>query len=217
MRAFAGPPPPSPRPRQGGLCGRRTSRASESKGKASNIDSPETERVLLRAQCSFGVSAPSGVRITRVGFPFPAAVRRGVVDRHAHRANSWRIRLAREKSFRRHRSVHMEPSVSLSLDEITRRRSELPRERDLVLVCRTGARARLAAAELAGFRTRVLEGGIAAWREAGHPVVPHEPGAAGSHRGRRTGIHRRRTLIGAAESVTDAGGTCAASISPKTG
>ena len=59
----------------------------------------------------------------------------------------------------------------LPLDEIARRRGELPREHDLVLVCRTGARARLAAAELASFRTRVLEGGIVAWQEAGHPVV----------------------------------------------
>src|SRR5438445_1355528 len=70
-----------------------------------------------------------------------------------------------------YRSVHLEPSVLLPLDEIVRRRTELPRERELVLVCRTGARARLAAAELTGFRTRVLEGGIVAWQEAGHPVV----------------------------------------------
>lgn len=70
-----------------------------------------------------------------------------------------------------YRALHLVPSVSLPLDEIARRRGELPRERDLVLVCRTGARARLAAAELTGFRTRVLEGGIVAWQEAGHPVV----------------------------------------------
>ncbi|HEV8616824.1 MAG TPA: MBL fold metallo-hydrolase [Methylomirabilota bacterium] len=70
-----------------------------------------------------------------------------------------------------YRALHLEPSVLLPLHEIGRRRSELPRDRELVLVCRTGARARLAAAELTGFRTRVLEGGIVAWQEAGHPVV----------------------------------------------
>jgi glyoxylase-like metal-dependent hydrolase (beta-lactamase superfamily II)/rhodanese-related sulfurtransferase len=70
-----------------------------------------------------------------------------------------------------YRSVHLDPSVSLPLDEIGRRRAELPRDRELVLVCRTGARARLAAAELTELRTRVLEGGLAAWQEAGHPVV----------------------------------------------
>jgi hypothetical protein len=43
------------------------------------------------------------------------------------------------------------------------------------LLCRTGSRARLATAELSGFRTRVLEGGIVAWQEAGHPVVEGEP------------------------------------------
>ncbi len=70
-----------------------------------------------------------------------------------------------------YRAVHLEPSVSLPLDEIVRRRGELPRDREIALVCRTGARARLAAAELSGFRTRVLEGGIVAWQEAGLPVV----------------------------------------------
>jgi glyoxylase-like metal-dependent hydrolase (beta-lactamase superfamily II)/rhodanese-related sulfurtransferase len=68
-------------------------------------------------------------------------------------------------------AVHLEGSRLVPLDEIARRRDELPRDRELVLVCRTGARARLAAAELAEFRTRVLEGGLVAWQEAGHPVV----------------------------------------------
>jgi glyoxylase-like metal-dependent hydrolase (beta-lactamase superfamily II)/rhodanese-related sulfurtransferase len=70
-----------------------------------------------------------------------------------------------------YRSVHLDPSVSLPLDALRQRRAELPRDRELVLVCHTGARARLAAAELNDFRTRVLEGGIAAWRQAGHAVV----------------------------------------------
>jgi rhodanese-related sulfurtransferase len=70
-----------------------------------------------------------------------------------------------------YRAVHLEPSLSLPLDELARRRGELPPDRELVLVCRTGARARLAAAELTGLHTRVLEGGLVAWQEAGHPVV----------------------------------------------
>ncbi len=96
-----------------------------------------------------------------------------------------------------YRSVHLEPSVSLPLDEIGRRRAELPRDRELVLVCRTGARARLAAAELGGLRPRVLEGGISAWQEAGSPrhrrQGPREPRASGPHRGRRHGVRRRRS------------------------
>jgi glyoxylase-like metal-dependent hydrolase (beta-lactamase superfamily II)/rhodanese-related sulfurtransferase len=70
-----------------------------------------------------------------------------------------------------YRSVHLDPSVSMPLDEISRRRGELPRDRDLVLVCRTGARARLAAEELTDLRTRVLEGGLVGWQEAGRAVI----------------------------------------------
>jgi hypothetical protein len=67
--------------------------------------------------------------------------------------------------------VHVAPSLSMPLDELAARRDELPRDRELVLLCRTGSRARLAAAQLSDFRTRVLEGGIVAWQEAGHPVI----------------------------------------------
>ena len=102
-----------------------------------------------------------------------------------------------------YRAVHLEPSVLLPLDEITRRRSELPRNRELVLVCRTGARARLAAAELAGFRTRVLEGGIAAWQEAGHPVVEGK-----SH------MSLERQVRVAAGALACTGGALAVAVSP---
>jgi rhodanese-related sulfurtransferase len=68
-------------------------------------------------------------------------------------------------------AVHLAPSLLVPLDELARRRDELPRDRELVLVCRTGSRARLAAVELGGFRTRVLEGGLVAWQEAGQPVI----------------------------------------------
>jgi len=70
-----------------------------------------------------------------------------------------------------YRAVHLDSSVSLPLDELHRRRGELPRERELVLVCRTGARARLAAEQLTDRHARVLEGGLVAWQEAGRPVV----------------------------------------------
>jgi rhodanese-related sulfurtransferase len=70
-----------------------------------------------------------------------------------------------------YRAVHLEPSLSIPLDEIARRRSEIPRDREVVLVCRTGARARVAAADLVDFRTRVLDGGLVAWQEAGRPLV----------------------------------------------
>ena len=102
-----------------------------------------------------------------------------------------------------YRSAHLEPSVSLPLDEIGRRRGELPSDREVVLVCRTGARARLAAAELGAFRTRVLEGGIAAWQEAGYPVVLGK-----AH------MSLERQVRIAAGALACAGGLLAVGISP---
>ncbi|HXD99836.1 MAG TPA: rhodanese-like domain-containing protein [Candidatus Acidoferrum sp.] len=102
-----------------------------------------------------------------------------------------------------YRSVHLEPSVSLPLDEIAARRSELPRDREIALVCRTGARARVAAAGLSGFRTRVLEGGIAAWQDAGHPVVEGQ-----AH------MSLERQVRIAAGALACTGGVLAVAVSP---
>jgi glyoxylase-like metal-dependent hydrolase (beta-lactamase superfamily II) len=102
-----------------------------------------------------------------------------------------------------YRSVHLEPSISLPLDEIRRRRGELPRDRELVLVCLSGARARLAAAELTGFRARVLEGGMIAWQEAGHPVVEGK-----AH------MSLERQVRIAAGALVCTGGVLAVAISP---
>ena len=102
-----------------------------------------------------------------------------------------------------YRSVHLEPSVLLPLDEIVQRRGELPRDRELVLVCRTGTRARLAAAQLPGLFTRVLEGGIAAWQEAGHPVVEGK-----AH------MSLERQVRVAAGALACTGGVLAVAVSP---
>jgi rhodanese-related sulfurtransferase len=102
-----------------------------------------------------------------------------------------------------YRAVHLEPSQQLPLDELARRRGELAREREIVLVCRTGARARLSAAELGGFRTRVLEGGLVAWQEAGHPVVEGK-----AH------VSLERQVRIAAGALAGAGGVLAVAVSP---
>jgi len=102
-----------------------------------------------------------------------------------------------------YRAVHLEPSLLLPLDQIARHRDELPRDREVVLVCRTGSRARLAAAELGGFRTRVLEGGIVAWQEAGHPVVEGK-----AH------MSLERQVRIAAGALASAGGVLALTVSP---
>jgi glyoxylase-like metal-dependent hydrolase (beta-lactamase superfamily II) len=100
-------------------------------------------------------------------------------------------------------AAHLAPSLLVPLDEIAGRRDELPRDRELVLVCRTGSRARLAAAELAAFRTRVLEGGLVAWQEAGHPVVTGK-----AH------VSLERQVRIAAGFLAGAGGALAIAVSP---
>jgi sulfur dioxygenase len=102
-----------------------------------------------------------------------------------------------------YRAVHLEPSRLVPLDEIPRRRDELPRDRELVLICRTGSRARLAAAELGGFRTRILEGGLVAWQEAGHPVVEGK-----AH------MSLERQVRIAAGALAGVGGALAVTVSP---
>jgi glyoxylase-like metal-dependent hydrolase (beta-lactamase superfamily II)/rhodanese-related sulfurtransferase len=102
-----------------------------------------------------------------------------------------------------YRAAHLTPSLLVPLDQIVERRDELPRDRELVLVCRTGSRARLAAAELTGFRTRILEGGLVAWQEAGHPVV-HGKGH----------LSLERQVRIAAGVLAGAGGAMAVSVSP---
>jgi len=102
-----------------------------------------------------------------------------------------------------YRAVHLEPSLLLPLGEIPSRRGELPRDREVVLVCRTGSRARLAAAELTGCRTRVLEGGLVAWQEAGNPVVEGK-----AH------MSLERQVRVAAGALAGAGGVLAATLSP---
>ena len=102
-----------------------------------------------------------------------------------------------------YRALHLEPSRCVPLGELARRRRELPRDRELVLVCRTGARARLAAAELSEFRTRVLDGGLVAWQEAGHPLVEGK-----AH------VSLERQVRIAAGALACAGGVLAAAVSP---
>jgi glyoxylase-like metal-dependent hydrolase (beta-lactamase superfamily II) len=69
-------------------------------------------------------------------------------------------------------SERIEGSVNVPLEELPARLDAVPSTGDVVLVCRTGTRATLAAETLAraGRRARVLEGGVLAWRRAGRPL-----------------------------------------------
>ena len=63
-------------------------------------------------------------------------------------------------------------AVNLPLDDLQAHLDEVPEQADVVVVCRTGVRATIAAEMLAraGRRPRVLEGGLHAWRRAGLPL-----------------------------------------------
>ncbi|MGB3186468.1 MAG: rhodanese-like domain-containing protein [Ornithinimicrobium sp.] len=73
-------------------------------------------------------------------------------------------------------TAHIEGSYNVPLSTLTEHRDEVCRhvDRDVVLVCRSGARAQQAESTLtasAPANLHVLHGGIAAWEAAGHHVV----------------------------------------------
>jgi rhodanese-related sulfurtransferase len=69
--------------------------------------------------------------------------------------------------------VHIPGTVLIPLDELPDRLSEVPRDKDIVVVCRSGNRSEEGAAILlkAGYESVVgMEGGIRDWSAAGYPV-----------------------------------------------
>lgn len=69
--------------------------------------------------------------------------------------------------------AHIANSVLIPLDELANRLEEVPRDQDVVVICRSGARSREGAAILqqAGFtRITCLGGGLLAWTNAGYTV-----------------------------------------------
>jgi glyoxylase-like metal-dependent hydrolase (beta-lactamase superfamily II)/rhodanese-related sulfurtransferase len=69
-------------------------------------------------------------------------------------------------------SERIEGAVNVPLDALDARLDEIAESADLVIVCRTGVRATIAAESLAraGRRARVLDGGVLAWRRARLPL-----------------------------------------------
>ncbi len=67
---------------------------------------------------------------------------------------------------------HIANSVNVPLSELDARCEEVPRQGQLVVICRSGKRAERGAYALLGkgFQPKVLEGGLVAWRKAGLPV-----------------------------------------------
>jgi sulfur dioxygenase len=69
-------------------------------------------------------------------------------------------------------SEHIEGALNIPLGQLDSRLEDLAEQQDVVIVCRTGVRATIAAESLAraGGRARVLDGGMLAWRRARLPV-----------------------------------------------
>ena len=74
------------------------------------------------------------------------------------------------------RSGTVPGAVLIPLTEFGRRLDELPRDRPILTICRSGHRSPLAARQLkqAGYDVTDVDGGMMAWERAGLPIVPPE-------------------------------------------
>jgi rhodanese-related sulfurtransferase len=65
-------------------------------------------------------------------------------------------------------------ALHIPMGQLSHRAGELPRDRELIAVCRSGGRsARVAEALVrAGYRVVNLDGGMRAWQRAGLPLEP---------------------------------------------
>lgn len=68
---------------------------------------------------------------------------------------------------------HVDGALWIPMGEIAARQDELPGDRALVVICRSGARSGKVAAALvqAGYDAVNVAGGMKAWAAAGHPFV----------------------------------------------
>jgi rhodanese-related sulfurtransferase len=74
--------------------------------------------------------------------------------------------------------VHIANSTLIPLDELQNRLSELPNDRDIVVVCLSGHRSEEGVTIMrnAGFsRARCMTDGLTAWKAAGYPVEGSNP------------------------------------------
>ncbi len=68
-------------------------------------------------------------------------------------------------------------AVLIPLTEFGRRLAELPRDRPILTICRSGHRSPIAARQLraAGYEVLDVDGGMLAWERDGLPVTPPPP------------------------------------------
>lgn len=68
---------------------------------------------------------------------------------------------------------HIAGSHLIPLDKLSQQMSKLPKDREILCVCRSGARSGMAARQLvnAGYNASNMRGGMLSWQSAGFPVV----------------------------------------------
>jgi rhodanese-related sulfurtransferase len=74
--------------------------------------------------------------------------------------------------------AHIANSTLIPLDQLQNRLTELPRDRDIVVVCQTGKRSQTGKNLLqdAGYTRAVcMTGGLTAWKAAGYPLESSSP------------------------------------------
>jgi rhodanese-related sulfurtransferase len=71
------------------------------------------------------------------------------------------------------RAGHAPDAVHIPLSELNSRAAEVPNDRDIYVICRSGARSAQAVAAFnnAGWASSNVEGGMHAWEAAGRPMV----------------------------------------------
>jgi glyoxylase-like metal-dependent hydrolase (beta-lactamase superfamily II)/rhodanese-related sulfurtransferase len=141
--------------------------------KATNPLLREADRAALVARLS-GSAAPlpymAGILRYNLGETETATIR--PADLQAAREQAAPPFLLDVRSALEFESERIEGAHNIPLDRLDTRLGEIPDGADVVVVCRTGVRATIAAETLAraGRRPRVLEGGVHAWRRAHLPL-----------------------------------------------
>lgn len=71
------------------------------------------------------------------------------------------------------RAGHAPQAVHIPLSELNQRAREVPNDRDIYVICRSGGRSAQAVAAFngAGWTTSNVDGGMHAWEAAGRPMV----------------------------------------------
>ena len=67
---------------------------------------------------------------------------------------------------------HISGAKLIPLDELSQRMNELPKDRPILCICRSGSRSSMATRQLAGagFEAINLSGGMIGWQNAGFPI-----------------------------------------------